>query len=147
MSWISVVKLDVNTGEAKPYWISNAREAFINSLDSQTRINEKDIDMSEFKVGKKNYAFLYNKKDQKNKKKGAAAISRNGKVEIRGNVIIAKVDPKTGRALSLNSSDIDNILNHKVRFISEKSLTCFDSIQLDHVDTKLNSLYRKYVGR
>ena len=147
MSWLSIVKLDVNSGEAKPYWISNDRASFVEHLGSQRSINEKDIDMSEYKVGDKNYAFVYNKKDQKNKKKSAAAVSQNGKIELRGNIIIAKVDPQTGRALSLNSSDIDNILKHKVRFISEKSSTCFDSIQLNYVDTKLNSLYHKYVGR
>lgn len=144
MSWISVVKLDVKDGQARPNMIMNNRDWFLRSLGSN--VKTKDVGIEEFKVDKQNYAFVYNKADQKDKSKPVAAVSKNGKVELRGNVIIARINDKTGRAESLNSKDIDKILNSKVRFISNSPLACFDAIQLDYVDSRLHNFYHRYVG-
>jgi hypothetical protein len=144
MSWISVVKLDIKDGIARPNMILNNRDWFLRSLGSN--LNVKDVGLEEFKINNQKYAFVYKKADQKNASKPAAAVSKNGKIELRGNVIIAGIDKKTGRAVSLSPDDIDKILKSKVRFISNKPMACFDAIQLDYVDTRLNNFYRKYVG-
>lgn len=144
MSWISVVKLDIKDGSARPNMILNNRDWFLRSLGSN--LNVKDVDIKEFKINNQKYAFVYKKADQEDTSKPAAAVSKNGKIKLRGNVIIARTDKKTGRAVSLNSDDIDKILKSKVRFISHKPMACFNAIQLDYVDTGLNNFYRKYVN-
>lgn len=146
MSWIKVVRLNTKSGEVVPDIIDNNKESFLKALGSKKL---KDVEISEYKVGNKNYAIVYKKSNQNSKKskkyKNVSAVSKNGRVEIQGNLVIANTNDD-GRACSLTDADIDNILDHKVNYLVSKPLGSFTSIQLNMVDNAITRTYKKYVG-
>ena len=148
MSWIKIVKLNSKNGEVVPEIIDNNKESFLKALGSK-RIKDKDVEISEYKVGNKNYSIVYRKSNQSSKKskqyKNVSAVSKNGRVELQGNLVIANADDN-GRACSLTDADIDNILDHKVNYLVPKPLSCFTSIQLDMIDNAFTRAYHQYVG-
>ncbi|EKB62024.1 MAG: hypothetical protein N4R48_08740 [Lactobacillus crispatus] len=103
MSWIKVVSLNAKSGEVVPEIIDNNKESFLKALGSK-RITDKDVAIFEFKVGDKNYSIVYRKSNQAPKRsskkyKNVSAVSKNGRVELQGNLVIANTNDK-GRACS-----------------------------------------------
>lgn len=149
MSWIKVVSLNAKSGEVVPEIIDNNKESFLKALGSK-RISDKDVAISGFKVGNKNYSIVYRKSNQAPKRsskkyKNVSAVSKNGRVELQGNLVIANTNDK-GRACSLSDADIDNILDNKVTYLVPKPLSSFTSIQINMIDNAFTRAYRKYVG-